>query len=172
MARWRLAVSHYIHVDGTEWEYKEMDRVSGREVRKRFSVPRFLDVNDPLDWTEKVIGRDGSAIDGNIIVSDGLGAESSDIIFTGDPTPEMVPLDDAAAAISAKFAGRWKRAPDSPEGNYADGLVEQLQGEMLKLQTTPGVVQVDGMSDLLTALTSMMKQNQELLATLTPPRRV
>lgn len=170
MARWRLAVSHYLLIDGTEWEYKELDRVTGRETRKRFQVPRLLDINDPLDWTEKVVGRDGSAIEGFINVTNGSGGDSSDIVFHGDPTPDMIPLDDEARNISASFAGRWKHPIDGLEGSYADSLLQQFQSEIAKVQSTSKPVQVDGMAELLTAMTAMMQQNQEMLKTLSGRR--
>src|ERR1017187_580847 len=65
MARWRLAAPHYLNVEGTSWEYKEVDRTSGRQKRTIFPVPLHLDPDNPGDWNI-VRGKD----DGEIIVAD------------------------------------------------------------------------------------------------------
>src|ERR1700690_2128608 len=100
MARWRLAGPHYLNVEGSTWEYKEVDRTTGKQKRTLFPVPQLLDPDNPGDWNH-VRGKD----DGEIIVADGRGeVNAKDIIFSGEPTPDMVPLDDDAKAITAKMA--------------------------------------------------------------------
>lgn len=163
MARWKLTSPHYLVVDGIEWEYKEIDRTTGKEVRRRFQVPRLVDPADPVDWTQKEYGLNGIVVDGVVNVSDGNNPGPGDIIFHGDPTPDMVPLDDEARVISDSFAKRWNHPIESLSGTYADGLINQFQVEMAKLQSTNKPAQIEGMSELLTAMSEMMKQNQTLI---------
>lgn len=171
MARWKLTAPHYLNVEGTEWEYKEVDRTTGKEVRRRYSVPRLIHPDDPSDWTEKVFGLNGQAVDGSVVVSDGNGASGSDIIFSGDPTPDMIPLDDAARAISEGFAGKWKHPIDSLSGTFADGLVDRMQAEMSRLQSQQSAPKIEGLQELLAAIGGMMKQNQEIIGALADKRR-
>lgn len=105
--RWRLTNPHYLRVaelpDGTriEWEHKETSRESGRTVRKLYSVPMLLDPKDPSDHNYP----------GEIIVTrevDGAHLMARDIVFFGDPTPEMEPLNEAAEAISSGLRSKWE----------------------------------------------------------------
>lgn len=161
MARWRLTAPHYLSVPGTVWEYKEVDRTTGKQKRVTFDVPMYLNPNDPGDWNHKY-GQDF----GEIIVSNGNDALPNDIIFSGDPTPDMVPLDPEAAKISASFAKKWKHPIESLTGSYADVLLDQLQSEVAEARAKAPTTQIDGMAELLAAMTSVMKQNQEILAQL------
>jgi hypothetical protein len=162
MARWRLAAPHYLNVEGTSWEYKEVDRTSGRQKRTIFPVPLHLDPDNPSDWNI-VRGKD----DGEIVVADKESvAFPKDIIFVGNPTPDMVPLDDEAKAISAKMAPKWKHPIESLTGTYADEMMKDLSAEMDEVRSKSGSTQVEGMTELLTAMTGMMKQNQEMMALL------
>jgi len=166
MARWRLAAAHYLMTGDTKWEYSEVDRVTGRPKRVQFDVPRHLNPEDPGDWNY-VYSKDGfgKADSGEIIVAQGE-HEPRDIIFQGDPTPDMVPLDDEAKAISAKFADRWKHPIEDLSGTYADALVKDLADEMEEIRAKGASTQVEGMTELLTAMTAMMKQNQDILGML------
>lgn len=162
MARWRLVAPHYLNVPGIEWEYKEVDRTTGRPKRATFAVPLLLDPSQPSDWNYQH-GRDEGEI---IVCLEGRG-QPRDIIFEGDPTPDMVPLDDEAQELSAAFATKWKHPIESLEGSYADKLLDGLQSELAKVQAaTNRPAQVEGMAELLAAMTSVMKQNAELLAAL------
>ena len=162
MARWRLAAPHYLNVEGTSWEYKEVNRTTGRQQRTVFAVPLHLDPDNPADWNH-VNGKD----EGAIIVCNGKDeVNAKDIIFTGEPTPDMVPLDDAAAAISAKLAPKWKHPIETLSGTYADAMLRDMSVEMEEIRVQGASAKVEGMTELLTAMTSMMKQNQEILATL------
>ena len=49
MARWRLTQKHYLNIPGSEWEYSETDRTSGRQARHRYVVPALLDPDSPND---------------------------------------------------------------------------------------------------------------------------
>lgn len=162
MARWRLVASHYLNVPGSEWEYKEVDRSTGRQKRTTFPVPQHLNPDEPSDWNY-VYGKDS----GEIIVAHAGKNEPKDIIFTGAPTPDMVPLDDEAKEISARFASVWKHPIESLSGSYAEELLKDMGKEMDDLrgsQNKPAAI--EGMTELLTAMTTMMKQNQELISAL------
>lgn len=166
MARWRLAAPHYLNTGDTKWEYSEVDRTTGRPKRVQFDVPRLLNPEDPGDWNF-VYSKDGfgKADSGEIIVAQG-DHEPRDIIFIGDPTPDMVPLDDEAKAITDKHKSKWKHPIESLSGTYADAMVKDLADEMDAVRAKSANVQVDGMTEILTAMTAMMKQNQEMMAAL------
>lgn len=165
MARWRLINAHYLSIAGTTWEYKEVDRSTGKQIRREFPVPLYLNPGEPSDWNYR-IGRD----EGEIIVSDGNGAEPRDLIFAGDPTPDMEPLDDAARKISAGFADRWKHPIESLPGSFSQSLLDGMQREIATIQSQTKTPTVEGMSELLGAMTTVMKQNAELLAALSSRR--
>mgnify|MGYP001581464695 CR=1 FL=1 len=110
--RWRLQTPHYIKVpvlpDGTkvEWEHKEQSRESGRAIRKLYEVPMLLDPRDPADHSHP----------GEIIVAhdvEGARHERGDIIFIGDPTPDMEPLNDEAQALTDAQRHRWEHPIDT-----------------------------------------------------------
>lgn len=108
MARWRLRNSHYLNIlnprtgRSTEWEYQETDQINGETDRKVFSVPKLLDTNDPkcFNYPGVIIVCQQSA-DGKKL------GERDDIVFIGDPTPEMEPFDEDAEAISASMQSKW-----------------------------------------------------------------
>jgi hypothetical protein len=161
MARWRLIAPHYLQVPGTEWEYKEVDRKTGRPKTQKFAVPLLLDPSQPQDWTHQN-GRDEGEIN---VCYEGKG-DSNDIVFIGEPTPDMMPLDDEAKKISAGFAAKWKHPIESLPGAYSEHLLDDLQQQVADVQAKTSQTQVDGMSELLTAMAAMMKQNQELIGAL------
>lgn len=162
MARWKLIAAHYLNVKGTQWEYKEVNRTTGKQERHLFEVPCHLDPNEPSDWNHRY-NKD----EGDIIVSDGIQADPKDIIFSGPPTPDMVPLDDNAKRITEEMRPNWRHPIETLPGNYGQALVDQFSNEMAKIQsTTNKPTEVSGMSELLTAMATMMKQNQEMMAML------
>jgi len=161
MARWRLTAPHYLMVQGTNWEYKEVDRKTGRPQTVRFPVPTLLDPNDVSYWTH----REGPDF-GMIIVSNGNKSDPADIIFVGDPTPDMVPLDDEAKEISASFAEKWNLPVNLPD-NYSEVILDTLQKELDDVRTKSQTVQLEGMAEMLGAMTQMMQQNQAIIAALT-----
>jgi hypothetical protein len=96
MPRWKLMVGHYLNVPGTEWEYKEITD-KGRTLKKIYPVPLYMNPEDPGDhnWP------------GEIIVAQEPGADPRDYIFTGPPTPDMLPLDEAAQLLSDRESPKW-----------------------------------------------------------------
>jgi len=165
MARWRLLEGHYLNVDGIKWEYQETDRMTGRQVRKSFPVPQHFHPDTEVDWTERE-GRDGMGI---IVVSDGHNAHSTDIVFKGEPTPGMLPLDEEAKEISARFQQKWEtpnRVPDESEGTYAGRMMDeyvQSQSKVNMMLAEATTREVPGMADFMQVMTNMMKQNQQIL---------
>lgn len=167
MARWKLLQPHYLNVLGTEWEYRETNRTTGRPERKTFPVPLYLNPEDSGDCNH----RDGE--EPICVVSNGGTHDPKDFMFTGKPTPDMKPLDAEAEAITAVLTPTWSHAiNDLPntQGNYSQSLVDNLEKEMAKAQTKQSTAQVEGMSDLLATMKEMMLQNQQVLATLAASR--
>lgn len=162
MARWKLGTPHTLWIKGVTWEYKEVDRATGKFVRKTWNVPRPLDPNDPGDWNVQ-LGRD----DGMIVVCLPGKGEPNDFEFyknskydePGQPTPDMEPIDAEAKAISAELQKKWG-APQS--GAYTEGLVEGWHKQMAELQAS-GVKNNESMTELLTAIAAIIKQNQEII---------
>src|SRR6266404_1239640 len=115
MARWRLITGHYLNVllDGqsVEWEYKEVDRNTGKQGRKVFPVPMLMDPNDPADHNNP---------DGIIVCHEGKG-ERRDTVFIGDPTPDMEPYDEEAEVISASLRQKWEHPIESLPSTMSDG---------------------------------------------------
>lgn len=158
MARWKLMTAHYLAVPNEEWEYTENDRTTGRPKRVKFPVPRLLDINDPVCWTNRWGNKDNE--EGEIIVCwEGKG-EKNDITFIGDPTPDMVPVDDEAKEISAKFEARWQNKPES-YGDYSQSLIDRFQVEMADIKAKP--VEIPGLAELTKAIGDLVSQNQEAL---------
>ena len=164
MARWKLANAHYINTPGTEWEYQETDRKTGRPIRKKFLVPQLLDPNDPTCWTNRWGSADNA--DGEIIVCHEGKGNDNDQVFMGDPSPDMIPLDDEAKAISASFEKVWKHRPSEAEPNsFSQSLVDRFQVQMAEAQQSASKP-LEGMETLLNAMTKMMEQNAQLISAL------
>jgi len=74
---------------------------TGKPVRKMYKVPKHLDPRLEDDWTHR---PENNNMDGEIIVCwEGKGLPR-DIIFEGNPTPGMLPLDDEAKEVSSHFS--------------------------------------------------------------------
>lgn len=159
MARWKLNENHYLFghppdLEETEWEYKETDRVNGRERRKRFKVPFYFEAH-------------------TIVCYEGRGLPT-DSVFEGNPTPAMDPLDDEAKAISDKLRPFWIHPIDSLEGQgftaSIPGNLEKQMDELSKrLPTVPIAAANDGASraefeELKAQLAALMAENAEIKA--------
>src|SRR6267154_4280814 len=118
-ARWKLMQKHYIKVPGTTWEYRETGN-TGRGIRKVLEVPMYLDPDDPSDHNYKS--------DGLIIISLRESQDyPRDIVFVGDPTPDMIPLDTEATEISARFQAKWGApAVEMGEEGFTGALLNSL----------------------------------------------
>ncbi len=182
MARWRLTQKHYLNVPGTEFEYRETTHY-GKQVRKNFPVPLYLDPENPGDCNYNADGESrgmgNQNTPGEIIVAWADGAERPrDIIFVGDPTIDMVPLDDAAKEVSASMSAKWGRAfigDDEDEGGYTNRLLTELTETLNSFNATakPSAAVSEEGSSRLSALEGQVKQmfemNMALLAKLDPP---
>lgn len=165
MARWRLMTAHYIRTKaadgspGSEWEYKETDRTTGKQARKVYAVPTLLNPEDGADHNYP----------GEIVVCYEGKGQHRDIIFLGQPTPEMEPLDDEAKAISDKLRPSWGEHPiNSLSGQlYTDNLLADLQKQVAQLGVG-GTIQAnvavppDEFAALKAQVAELMKQNAEL----------
>lgn len=165
MARWQLTEPHYLNVPGTKWEMQITDRVTGRPKRTVFNVPLHLDPNIESDWN--YTDRIGNNIaDGKIIVCHEGKGEDRDIIFIGDPTPGMLPIDDEAREISARFP--WKPTQGLDEASQAESFQQQLLVSLSNMKDQVSAApKVEGMSELMKAMADMMKMQSELLGALT-----
>jgi len=164
MARWKLMTSHYLNCRDTEWEYKEVDRNTGREKRKSIPVPRYLDISDSSDWTNSWGNKDNAT--GEIIVCHEGKGEPRDITFYGDPTPDMQPADDEAKAISASFADAWRYKPDTAEVGYSQSLIDRFEAEKAEVESKPQQIEIPGLGDLVAAMAASQQQTAAILAQL------
>lgn len=91
MARFRLTAPHYLNVPGTEWEQNET-LPTGKIYRHRYKVHMYLDPKDPGDHNYPLTGE--------IIVATVADPRYPlDLIFLGEPTQDMEPLDAEAEAL-------------------------------------------------------------------------
>lgn len=166
--RWKLAAPHYLNTEGVTWLYTEMDRKTGKQKRVEFPVPLYLNPHDAGDWNYTYGTADDA--EGQIIVCHKGKGDGRDIVFIGDPTPDMVPLDDEARELSATFADRWRYKPEGTEGQYSQSLIDRFQGEMETAASKP--VEIPGMSDLVAAMQASVAQTNTLITALASNRRV
>lgn len=159
MARWQLTEAHYLNVPGNETE----DRTKGDNSKKKLPAPMHLDPNDEKQWNYREMIAP-QIMEGRIIVCHEGKGEPKDIIFVGDPTPGMLPLDDEAKAISAKFS--WTPSPDLDEANsFSHRLLLGLLTETAEAKQQAQASSTD-MSELMKGLADMMKMQTQLLAAL------
>lgn len=171
MARWLLLQKHYLNVPDTYWEYKEQPQ-GGRVRTMRIPVPLFLDPEDILECNYNADGSPRSQADikaqepGAIIVCwEGKGLPK-DIVFFGDPTPDMRPLDPEAEEISATFAKRWGTPLEDMEDGYGMGLIRELSSTLsaFNAQQKPSTMMPD--DGRLSALEAQVKMLAEMNAKL------
>lgn len=174
MARWRLTAAHYLNVPGTEYEYKETDRNTGKQARKVFAVPALLNPDDVGDQNYRELGE-------LIVCHEGKG-QPRDIIFTnangtpGEPTPDMEPLDDEAQAISDSLRSKWQHPIESLASNgndYGAKLVELFQTQIdamggIKPTSVKGV-DPDAFAKLQAQVAELAETNAALTAQLAKP---
>lgn len=153
MARWRLMSAHYLQVPGTEWEYKETDRVSGKQGRKVYIVPAYLNPNDAPDHNYP----------GEIIVCHSGKGQSRDIEFIGPPTPDMEPLDDEATALSDAMRPLWNHPINSlPGQGFSDSLLASFEKQLTEIMNKSAKPIIGGVDP--TAFAELQVQVQVLMA--------
>ena len=155
VARWRLTSAHYLNVPGTEWEQKETHRETGRQVRKLYPVPLLLDPKDQADWNYP----------GEIIVAYEGSKYPRDLIFTGLPTPDMEPLNEAAEAISVGERARYKHPIDSIPGDYGQQVLTQLTKQLDAIISERGIPKAENAGAIPSdAFAQLQQQVAELMA--------
>lgn len=163
MARWKCLVGHYLygHMPGdekNEWMREETNRDTGRVARKFMKVPVYIDPKDP-----SCCNRDGDCI----VCHEGRGLPS-DIVFEGNPTPDMQPIDDEAKALSDKFAGDYTKM-ENVEGGKANDVLSRLESvlaDTMKSAVSTKNVPNDVLEAMNKRLEELAKQNAELIARL------
>jgi len=154
MARWKLMTGHYLHTpEATEWEHVETDQASGKQNRKRFIVPCYM---------EK---------DATVCQGPGM---PGDIEFIGPPTPDMVPLDDEARKLNAEYEPVWRKGEF---GVGTEAVMNDLSSRLAKAMVEgPPPAAVGGVSgekfaELQGQVKMLMEQNAKLLEQLGRQRR-
>ncbi|MDR3572268.1 MAG: hypothetical protein P4L50_00265 [Anaerolineaceae bacterium] len=176
MARWKLMTSHYLNtVRPAKWRYSAIDQASGELLEKEFLVPRMLDINDPKCWTNRAeVGNPVSAgghtadVGGEIVVCHQGKGLRTDIEFIGDPTPDMVPLDEEAQTISDSFEAHWAYKPDQPEMSYSQLVVDRSY----KVSSAPQPVEVKGLDGLVAAMEVQSRLINDLISAQSSQRRI
>ena len=163
MARWKLTEPHYLNVPSSRWEHTAVDSRTGKPTRKMYKVPMHLDPRVADDWNFKYPNNE---MDGEIRVCwEGKGMPD-DIVFEGDPTPGMLPIDDEAKAITAKF--NWTPTQGIDEESQRSGFFARLGDEMINQLTDLRAAavqqqQAHGVDKVLEAMAAMMEQNRQLM---------
>ncbi len=166
MARWKLTEPHYLSVPSERWEHTTTDSRTGKPIRKMYRVPKHLDPRLEDDWNYR---PENNNMDGEIIVCwEGKGLPR-DIIFEGNPTPGMLPLDDEAKEVSSRFSWTPTQGIDEDsqrQSFYArlgDTLIDQMTELKVARETAPSS---PGMDKFMETMMAMMVQNQQILAAL------
>jgi hypothetical protein len=129
-----------------------------------YKVPKHLDPRIEDDWNYRVNGMDGE-----VHVSYAEGALGHDIIFEGNPTPGMLPLDAEATEISSKFDWTPTQGVDeeSQRASFYAKLGDKLVNHLTDMKADAAAApQAHGFDKFLEAIAALMAQNQELMAKL------
>lgn len=185
MATWRLTAPHYMNVKNpddpdnpVEWIQEETDMASGRRLRKRHKVPMYLDPADPS--TIQYYGVNGEIL---VTLEDGkIKGPRGTLYFSGDPTPDMEPMDEEAEEISAKVAAT--RQSPMGEGafpgqgkSYGDRLFEELSSQLSALISNNPIPKAAGpvptnyvtqeqLAEVMKQMAALTERNKELEAKL------
>lgn len=166
MARWKLTEPHYLNVPSSRWEQTAVDARTGKPTRKMYKVPMHLDPRVADDWNHKYPNNE---MDGEIHVCwEGKGLPH-DIVFEGEPTPGMVPLDEEAKIETAKYD--WTPTQGIDEESQRAGFFARLGDDLINQMTEIRALkdtapQAQGVEKLMEAMAAMMAQNQQLIALL------
>lgn len=130
MARYRLIGKHYLAVEGSEWEQVEVDLNTGAQARKRYAVPKYLDVDDSKCHNYP----------GEIIVSTKRDPTFPRDLFIGNVLPnlDMEALDDEAREALTRVQSMGEHPIDSLPANgqtFSDVLLEKLTRQLDDLTT-------------------------------------
>lgn len=161
--RWRLTEAHYLNVPGTEWEQKELNQTTRKQVTKRYPVPTLLDPKEPSDWNypeEIIVAYEGTKM-------------PRDIIFVGPPTLSMEPLNEAAEKLLEPIRAKSQHPIESlpATGEFSTQLLEtftrQLEAAINRAggipQAVPNTaVPSDVVAQLQAQMNALMEKNAEL----------
>jgi len=168
MARWKLTEPHYLSVPTERWEHTTSDSRTGKPIRKMFRVPKHLDPRLEDDWNVRINGMDGEihvCYEGK----DDPRYPDRAIVFEGNPTPGMLPLDDEAKEISGQFSWTPTQGIDEESQRHSfyaklgDTLIDQMTELKVARETAPPA---PGMDKFMETMLAMMAQNQQILAAL------
>jgi hypothetical protein len=157
MARWKLLGPHYLNTDPPiEIEFKETDRNTGKQARKVYKVPRYMDPKDPSDCNR----------DGDCVVCNGTDPLPGDIVITDEPTPDMEAIDAEAKKISAEYwaSGKWTKKEEGMD--FGESLIKKMMDRMDAMNASvpaPGV-DAKAFADLQAQVKALMEQNAKLTA--------
>ncbi len=158
--RWRLTAPHYLNIvrDGevAQYEYKETDRNTGRQARKTFPVPVLLDPDNPQDHNYRELG--------DIIVCMEDKGEPRDIVFVGEPTPDMEPLDKEAEKLSESLRSKWQHPIETLASNGPDYGAQLIATFQRQIDAMGGIkpTTLNGVDPA--AFEALQKQVAELIA--------
>jgi hypothetical protein len=166
MARWKLTEPHYLSVPSERWEHTTTDSRTGKPIRKMFRVPKHLDPRLEDDWNVRINGMDGEIHVCHEGKDDPKYPDRA-IVFEGNPTPGMVPLDDEAKEISGKFDWTPTQGIDeeSQRHSFYAKLGDTLIDQMTELKVARETVN-PGMDKFMETMLAMMAQNQQILGML------
>lgn len=167
MARWRVTAKHYLLAkqfgEDTTWVREETNRDTGRAFRRTFSVPLYIDPEDPICINKNVgfcvVATEGSEMPG-------------DIILLSPCTPDMEPMDDDAKRITAEESKKWKDPINSLPINigedFGNQLLAMLTAQFNTVANAPaGSVSLKGANNTeLDELKKMLVAQQEQIAKL------
>jgi hypothetical protein len=128
-------------------------------------VPRFLDPDDP---------KTRKNADGDVVVCyDGSQQVRTDYVFVGACTPDMIPLDEEAEALSEAELRRGQHPMDSlpANGSYADDILAKFTKAIEGLggvvpNTSLAGVDPQQFAELQDQVRQLMEQNAAMQAQL------
>ena len=133
-----------------------------------FRVPKHLDPRLEDDWNVRINGMDGEihvCYEGK----DDPKYPDRAIVFEGNPTPGMLPLDDEAKEISGQFSWTPTQGIDEESQRHSfyaklgDTLIDQMTELKVARETAPVNPE---MNKFMETMLAMMAQNQQILAAL------
>lgn len=167
MARFKLRGPHYLNclVNGekVQWEQEEVDQQTQKKLRKRYDVPLMLHPDDPSDWNYITIGPQGKAVSGEIIVTTKEDpAFPRDIVFKGDPTPDMDPLDQDAIDLINMTKHKWIHPIESLSGTFGERIADGFQQQIAALQSQIGAGPLQVIEEMKKRLDALEAENKRL----------
>jgi len=117
-----------------------------------------MDPNDPADCNYP----------GEIVVCHAGKGQRQDIIFVGNPTPDMEPYDEEAEAISASLRQSWEHPIESLPSTMSDGESAFMAKLMEAVGQTKPVANASVSIDQYNELKALVEDLKAQLATSRP----